>query len=296
MRITSELAETLAVIVDEGTMDAAATRLNITPSAVSQRVKALETALGTVALVRSKPARATPAGAAVVRLARQYMLLERDALRDGGVVEGDAPARVPLAINADSLATWVLPALAPLARGGRIVFDLHRDDQDFTTGLLEAGTVMGAVSSASRAVAGCRVTPLARMRYLPVAHPDFAARWFAGGIGTAALTAAPRIDFDRRDGLQRRWLTARGIDPHDTPVHYVPASADFASATVLGYGWSLLPSVQAAPLLAAGALAPLGGDHVDVQLWWHQWNLNSPLLDAVSDALVGGAVRAFGTH
>jgi hypothetical protein len=61
------LAETLAAVVDEGSLDAAAQRLHITPSAVSQRVKALEEQLGRVLLVRSRPVRTTPAGEAVVR-------------------------------------------------------------------------------------------------------------------------------------------------------------------------------------------------------------------------------------
>ncbi|HMQ38382.1 MAG TPA: LysR family transcriptional regulator, partial [Micropruina sp.] len=42
MRIPLDQVETLAAIVDEGTLDAAAARLHLTPSAVSQRLKALE--------------------------------------------------------------------------------------------------------------------------------------------------------------------------------------------------------------------------------------------------------------
>src|SRR6187549_3934924 len=115
MRIPFELAETIAVVIDEGTLDAAARRLHITPSAVSQRIKTLEEQLGRVVLVRSKPARPTAAGAAVVRLARQTALLEHDALRDIGADEGEgAVVTVPLAVNADSLATWFLEPLARL--------------------------------------------------------------------------------------------------------------------------------------------------------------------------------------
>ncbi|MET0811741.1 MAG: LysR family transcriptional regulator, partial [Microbacterium sp.] len=84
MRIPLELAETLAAVVDEGTLDAAARRLHVTPSAVSQRIRALEELLGRVVLVRSKPARPTEAGAAVVRLARQVALLEHDTLGELG--------------------------------------------------------------------------------------------------------------------------------------------------------------------------------------------------------------------
>ncbi|WP_431798847.1 LysR family transcriptional regulator ArgP [Microbacterium kunmingense] len=292
MRIPFDLAETLAVVVDEGTLDAAARRLRITPSAVSQRVKALESLLGQVLLVRSRPTRPTAAGVVVVRLARQLALLEHDAIAGlSGDPAAGARVSVPLAVNADSLGTWFLVPLATLAERHPIVFDLHRDDQDFTAGLLESGTVMGAVTSREEPVAGCRAVPLGRMRYHAVATPAFHDRWFADGVSVNALAVAPLIDFDRRDDLQRRWLQARGVEAGAPPRHYVPASHDFAAAAGLGLGWALLPTAQAAAGLASGDLVALGGPTVDVPLTWQQWNLRSPLLDAVAEAIVAEGRR-----
>lgn len=292
MRIPFDLAETLAAVADEGTMDAAARRLRITPSAVSQRVKSLESLLGQVLLVRSRPVRPTAAGIAVVRLARQLALLEHDAI--AGLTGDDAAGTrvsVPLAVNADSLATWFLTPLATLAARHPIVFDLHRDDQDFTAGLLESGTVMGAVTSREEPVAGCRAIALGLMRYQAVATPAFHDRWFADGVTVETLTAAPVIDFDRRDDLQRRWLRVHGVEATAPPRHYVPASHDFAAATRLGLGWALLPTSQSAEGLASGGLVALGGPSVDVPLSWQQWNLRSPLLDAVAEEIVAEGRR-----
>lgn len=281
MRIPLELAETVAVVVDEGTLDAAARRLHITPSAVSQRIKTLEEQLGRVVLVRSKPARPTEAGAAVVRLAREFALLEHDALTELG---DDAGGRIamPLAVNADSLGTWFLEPLARLAQRHPVVFELHRDDQDFTAKLLESGTVMGAVTSRATPVSGCRATPLGVMRYRAVATPGFVSEWFADGVTAGALAVAPLVDFDRRDDLQSGWLTARGVDPARPPRHLVPASNDFATAVKLGLGWGLLPGFQSDAELADGRLVPLGDPPIDVPLHWQQWNLRSALLDAVA--------------
>ncbi|XKF89277.1 LysR family transcriptional regulator ArgP [Microbacterium lacus] len=287
MRIPFELAETIAVVVDEGTLDAAARRLHVTPSAVSQRIKTLEELLGRVVLVRSKPARATEAGAAVVRLARQAALLEHDTLTElGADPDGDLRTSVPLAVNADSLATWFLPPLARLGQKHPVVFELRRDDQDFTAGLLESGAVMGAVTSRSAPVAGCRVSALGAMRYEAVATPEFTARWFSGGVDAAALAVAPLVDFDRRDDLQTQWLAARGAASVQPPRHYVPASNDFATAVHLGFGWALLPVFQSEASLASGALVRLGDPPVDVPLYWQQWNLRSPLLDAIAEEIV----------
>lgn len=291
MRIPFELAETVAAVVDEGTLDAAARRLHITPSAVSQRIKALEEQLGRVVLVRSKPARPTEAGAAVIRLARQAALLEHDTLAElGADPEGGARTSVPLAVNADSLATWFLPPLARLSQRHPVVFELHRDDQDFTAGLLESGTVMGAVTSRSTPVAGCRVSGLGAMRYEAVATAGFVGQWLGGDL-REALGTAPLVDFDRRDDLQNEWLASQGVDPATPPRHYVPASNDFATAVRLGLGWALLPRFQSREALASGGLVLLGGEPVDVPLHWQQWNLRSPLLDAIAEEIVAEGRR-----
>jgi LysR family transcriptional regulator (chromosome initiation inhibitor) len=290
-RIPFELAETLAAVVDEGTLDAAARRLHVTPSAVSQRIKSLEDQIGRLVLVRSKPVRVTEAGAAIVRLARQAALLEHDALAAlGDGAEKAALTRVPLAVNADSLGTWFLEPLARLGRRHPVVFDLHRDDQDFTAALLESGTVMGAVTTRATAVSGCRVSVLGALRYEAVATPAYVARWF-GGDRAADLAAAPLVDFDRRDDLQSAWLTAQGIDPALPPRHYVPASNDFATATRLGLGWAMLPRLQSQQALDRGELVLLGGDPIDTVLHWQQWNLRSPLLDAIADEIVAEGRR-----
>lgn len=293
MEIPLDLARTLAVVIDEGTFDAAARRLRLTPSAVSQRIKALEQQLGRVLVVRAKPVRATDAGAAVVRLARQLALLEHDTLADFGLAaESTGPVTIALAVNADSLGTWFLPALARAMERHPVVFDVHRDDQDFTAGLLESGAVMGAVTSQSVPVAGCLVRPLGAMRYEAVATPAFMARWLPDGATQAALAAAPLVDFDRRDDLQRDHLRAMGVDPEAPPRHFVPASNDFATAVKLGLGWGMLPGFQSEAELTAGDLVRVGGDPIDVALYWQQWNLRSPLLDAIAAELVDEAHRA----
>ena len=293
--LSAELAQTLAVVLDEGSLDGAARRLHVTPSAISQRIKALEEQLGRVLLVRSKPVRPTAAAHAVVRYARQLALLEHDALAELGA-EADRRVSVPLAVNADSLATWFLAPLARVSARHPVVFDLHRDDQDFTAALIESGTVMGAVTSRSTPVAGCRVVALGVMRYTAVATPEFAARWFgepdAGGVPATAFADAPRVDFDARDDLQRRWLAARGVDaPASAPRHLVPASHDFAAAIKLGLGWGLLPGFQSDAELSLGTLVRLDGPVVDVPLYWQQWNLRSALLEAVADEIVAEGRR-----
>jgi len=167
----------LSAAVSEGTFEAAARTLHVTPSAISQRLRALEVATGRVLLVRSKPVQVTESGQVVLRLARQIDLLAAETARELGE-EGSAagPRAVPIAVNADSLATWVLPALAPLA--GSMCFDIHREDQEYTAALLREGAVMAAVTADADPVPGCSSTRLGSMRYRPMASVGFIERWF----------------------------------------------------------------------------------------------------------------------
>lgn len=288
MRIDPELAATLAAVVDEGTLDAASRRLQITPSAVSQRLKTLEQQLGRVLVVRSKPARLTAAGESVVRLSRQIALLEQDALAGLGIDDESQPQRpiIPLAVNADSLATWFLRPLARLSAQHGVDFDLHRDDQNFTARLLESGTVMAAVTSEDAPVAGCSVSPLGVLEYRAAASVDYAQRWFPAGVTSEALASAPFVDFDRRDTLQHDWLHTQGLSPQGIPRHYVPASHDYALAVELGLGWGMVPQLQ-----RVDGLVDLGGPPLRVPLFWQQWNLRSALLDTIAAEVAAEARR-----
>jgi len=301
MSVTLEFARTLAIVTAEGTIEAAARALHLTPSAVSQRIRTLEEQVGRVLLVRTKPVRPTSAGAAIVRLGRQLDLLEREALgalgdaRDEEAGAGEAdwrPTSMPLAVNADSLGTWFLTALVRAAQRHPLVFDLHRDDQDFTAELLESGTVMAAVTSRARPVSGCVVRPLGVMRYEPFATPAFVATWFAAGQDAGAFSRAPVVDYDRRDDLQTEFLRSRGADESLPPRHYVPSSADFATAVALGLGWALLPPQQSAVPLGEGRIVRLDGPAMSVPLFWQQWNLRSPLLAAIAEEVARAASEA----
>ncbi len=281
----------LSAAVSEGTLEAAARALHVTPSAVSQRLRALEVATGRVLLVRSKPVRATESGLALLRLARQIDLLAGDALAELDVgPDGRTAPTLPLAINADSLATWALPALAPLA--GSVSFEIHRDDEAHTAALLRAGTVVAAITADPDPVAGCSVTRLGSMRYRPMAATASARRWFPEGATAEALARAPFVVFDRKDDLQHRYLRERVPGAPRPPTHSVPSSADFLTAVRLGLGWGMLPDLQSRADEADGRLVDVdGAGAIDVTLHWQQWKLRSPSVDRVAAAVIAAARR-----
>lgn len=284
----------LVTTVEEGTLEAAARTLHITPSAVSQRLKALERTVGAVLLSRSRPVRVTEAGKPVLQLARQLGELTSRTERALGASGGTL---LRLAVNADSLSAWVLEALTPLAATTPIEF--VRADQDDTAELLRDGSVMGAITSQARPVQGCRSTRLGTQRYHAVAQADFVARHFTDGVNRASLSAAPVVVFDEHDHLQDTFLRRHRIDPATPPHHVVPATAEFGEAVQLGYGWGMLMSSQFGTgerrVRAISGEPPERAPHVDVTLYWQQWELRTPDLDeaarlirrAATDALEG---------
>ncbi|MER6067013.1 LysR family transcriptional regulator ArgP [Streptomyces sp. NPDC001792] len=285
-----EQVRTLLAVVDEGTFDAAAAALHVTPSAVSQRVKALEQRTGRVLLQRTKPVRPTESGAVLVRYARQLARLERDAWGELGLSGAGEPTRVSVAVNADSLATWFLPALTRVAG---LCFELHREDEDHTAALLREGLVMAAVTTAADPVPGCTVRPLGRMRYLPVGTPEFTAAHLGGRPLPEALSEAPVVVFDRKDDFQDAFVRRLGRGAAGPLRHLVPTSEGFLDAVAAGLGWGMVPEVQAGPLLAEDRLALLAAEEwMDVTLYWQQWKLDSPALAAFAEAVTATAAEA----
>lgn len=287
-------ARALAAIVTGGSFEAAAEALAITPSAVSQRIRALELSIGRPVVSRTRPLRPTEAGLAVVRFARQLDLLAADLALELAASGEQERQHLTIVVNGDSLHTWVLPALAPVA--GNLQIEVLREDQEYSLELLRSGAASAAITSVAAPVQGCSAHPLGVMRYVPVCTREFRRTWFSAGATPDELAAAPVIVFDRKDDLQDRYLRSRSPRALTPPRHYVPAAQEFAEAIRLGMGWGLMAELElregTADLVAFDADA-----HVDVLLHWQQWRRGSRALGVVSDAVrqAAGVLRRPGS-
>lgn len=288
MKIDNAQLAAFAAVLEEGSFEAAARRLHVTPSAISQRIRLLEERLGQILLQRSSPCLATEAGKILARFAGQVAVLENEMLREVGLPgDGDLVApRVAVVVNADSLETWFLSIYDTLPVEGLLRLDVRVEDQDHSAVLLREGTVMAAVSSSPTPVQGCRVELLGMMRYRALASPDYVARHIAGRSLEDALEAAPMLVFNGKDALQARFLalcSARSLDP---PAHFIPSVHGFLEAARRGVGWGMMPAILASEALKNGTLVEVApGRHLDVPLYWHCWRLESPVLKALSEAV-----------
>ena len=295
--------ECLAAIVEEGGFERAAQRLSITQSAVSQRLRALEAQVGTVLIVRSRPLRPTSAGNLLLKHTKMLRLLRADLERDlkelapsslGGAREEE---RISIAINADSIATWALPALTALAQQG-LPMEIITDDQDFTHEWLREGQVLGCVTTLRQALRGCKIAPLGAMDYVAVASPAFCQTRLAGGSGLLTahnFRSVPFVAFNRKDDMQTEFVSkAFGLKRVTLNQLFVPSSEGQVRAVLAGWGVSVVPRLLAAELIADGQLLNISPDFaLPIQLYWHCWNLESDVLDALSSALKNAAGLLF---
>lgn len=284
--------ECLAAILEEGGFERAAQRLSITQSAVSQRLRALEAQVGTVLVIRSRPIKPTSAGQLLLKHAKMMRLLRADLDKDLKELapstngQGRHEERVSVAINADSLATWALPALSPLVSQG-LPLEIITDDQEFTQEWLREGQVMGCVTSLSHALRGCRMQALGAMRYVVVAEPAYAAEHLPKGLTRHNFHQVPFVAFNRKDLLQQGFVEqAFGLTRLSLKQRFVPSVEGQLHAVREGWGVSVVPELRVRELIKAGELVnPLPKFGLDVALYWHCWNLGSEVLDELSRAL-----------
>ncbi|MBW6421206.1 LysR family transcriptional regulator ArgP [Rhizobium sp. XQZ8] len=286
----------VAAVVETGSFEKAAARLNVTPSAVSQRVKQLEERMGTVLIARGQPCTATEKGEWLCRHMEHVGMLEAElfthlpALAETGTA--NEPVTLHIAVNADSLGTWFLGAIAGFARSSNYMLHVAVDDQDHTAEWLRQGRVTAAVTALAKPVQGCKVFPLGALRYHATASPDFVARHFPDGVTVEALARAPVLTFNQKDELQAQWMRhVFGKSPQN-PTHWLPSTQAFVDGSLAGMGWGMNPSSLVEEHFKSGRLVELvPGASLDIPLFWQINRLTADRLAGLTREIVTVAKR-----
>jgi LysR family transcriptional regulator (chromosome initiation inhibitor) len=287
----------LSAVLRLGSFEAAAQDLAVTPSAISQRIKALEERVGSALVKRALPCTGTEAGLRLAKHAEDVALLEGLVSRELALERADdeAPPRLRVAVNADSLAIWFIEAMAATPD---FLFDLVIDDQDHSAAWLKRGEVSAAVTAAVTApdsardtpISGCNAMPLGAMRYQPSASPGYMAKWFAKGITPQALARAPCLTFNAKDALQRRWIEKYFGTDITPPAHFIPSTQGFADAAMAGLGWGMNPEGLIDSALQSGRLVTLLDESpLDIALTWQVSRIMAPALAPLTRAVLGSA-------
>ena len=287
--------ETFATVAEVQSFERAASVLNITRGAVSQRIKSLEESLATVLLMRDKPIAPTPAGEVLLRHVKALRLLEGAAMQElAPSASPHAPVPLAIAVNADSLATWFPAVLRELLLRRHVALEVVTDDQDHTAGRLARGEVVGCISTEAKPATGFLAERLGAMEYRCYATPGFVAEFFPGGLSIQAVLAAPAVLFNRKDSLHDAFLLRHfGFAVDRYAKHYLPAPLALLEGIAMGAGYGLVPSSQAQPLVDRGQLVDIApSEAMMVDLYWHHWELEPPLAQEISRLVVGTGHRS----
>ena len=292
MNLDPRQTEAFRFVIKTGSFEQAATQLHLTPPAISQRVRALESALGSALVVRSRPCRPTATGQRLLQYLKRARLLESDLMAELAE-RSDAPLMVVAALNADTLGTWFFPALAEVLIREQVLLDLIVEDQDHTYNLLESGLAIGCISTEPKPMRGCTATPLGSMRYRLLASAAFRDRHFANGLSRNAARKAPVVAYSHKDSLTSscllRWM---GLPEGAYPCHYVPGCEPHFSAIRHGLGYGMVPESLAQQALARGEVVDLAQDApLDISLYWHTWKVQSPRMEHLSRQIIEAAPR-----
>lgn len=293
MDLDPKQTDAFRAVAETGSFEQAAVRLSITPSAVSQRLRALESSLGAALILRTRPCRLTSMGQRLLQYQRRAELLKTELQAD--LFNMDAgPAVVSMALNSDSLGTWFFPALANLLVKDRFILDLVVEDQDHTFALLKTGMVIGCVSTVAEPMRGCSAEALGTMRYRLMASRSFCARWLPEGLTRDAARRAPVVGYTRKDTLQSSFLLSHfGLPDGAYPSHYVPGTEAHFNAVRYGVGYAMVPEwLLANSEDGQDPLVDLAPAHpTDVALYWHTWKVQSPRMEELSMHIIEAARR-----
>jgi LysR family transcriptional regulator (chromosome initiation inhibitor) len=280
--------EALDAVIALGSFERAAEALFVTQSAVSQRVKQLEKFIAQPVLIREQPPRTTEIGDKLLGLYQKVRLLEHELVPELIPEAESKPLIMTLATNADSLATWLLPALKPILTEKKVMLNLLVEDESRTLTKLRSGEVVGAISMESLPVVGCQAEPLGRVDFVCVASPDFVARHFADGINKTSLKMAPSVVFDHNDAINADFLYQHfGLTINEVMTHTLRSSDAFVTIAKLGMAYCIVPAIQIESELASGELVNILPTYrYHRQLYWHHWTLESGILAEVSRSLV----------
>jgi LysR family transcriptional regulator (chromosome initiation inhibitor) len=292
MMLDRDQLATFAAVVEQQSFEKAATALSITKGAVSQRIKALEEVVSSVLLVREKPVVPTAQGEILWRHVQTLRLLESDTLSKIKPEPGLAPVPLAIAVNADSLATWIPTVLWPLMKRRRIALEVIADDQDHTLRRLARGEVVGCISTEAKPTTGLVAEPLGAMEYRCFATPSFVDEYFPKGFTLQAALGAPAVLFNRKDSLHDEFLhDVFGVKVDNYIKQYLPAPGTLLDGIAAGVGYGLVPTVQVQGRYATELIELAPNHPVCVSLYWHHWAGEPPPSQAVTALVVAEAAK-----
>lgn len=284
----------LDAVVREGGFDAAAKSLDVTQSAVSQRIKQLEEKIGSVLIVRGRPCVPTEVGLQLCQHFEQVTLLQHElADRMDGLIDkaGVNAATIRIGVNNDSLASWFPHVMKRAVRELNVQIELIPDDQEHTEKSLKSGDALAVITDVEKPVPGCRRISLGAMDYIAVASREFYDEHFSEGVSLKTLENTACLAFNRKDNIQKQWMEMCFGETTPTKTHMVPSYEGYVACCLNGTGWGLVPGDAGKPHLKSGALVELvPNQRIQISLHWQSSTQSSETLRRLGEIVTEEAL------
>ncbi len=286
--------EALHVVQELQSFEAAAKKLHITQSAISQRIKGLETYYGEPVLIRTLPYRCTALGKKLIGHFKRISLLEEDLEQQ--LEKTSEPPRISIALNRDSLETWFIDLLKETEFFQNMVLEVIADDQELTLEYLKNGVVSACLSTSEKEILGGKAHFLGTMEYVLVASPGFVKKYFSSGSPVKCLRSAPALKFDQNDHLHERYLEKFfNVSGKEIQYQIIPSVRGFKQMALLGCGYGLLPKIDIVQELKKKQLVQLYPDKVwKIPLYWHYWAVESKFYQKFNAEIIQHAMKKIG--
>jgi DNA-binding transcriptional LysR family regulator len=303
MAVNLEHLRVLLEVARAPTFAAAAQRMHVTPSAVSQQMKTLETSLGTILFEKSgRGLRLTSEAAELIGQLRPLVDQIDDRVADFTGATDAVRGTVTLGGPDAFCRMWLVPRIPALAlRHPELALDVRYAKNDVIEHALASGELDLAVLVAPPESTGIETAPLYREQLVAVASPEYLARH--GEPASASELEAHRfVIFDPRARMQEVWL--RGVVGRATSfrgqiVCTVRDLTQILELATAGVGIGVVPNHLAEPAVAAGELrvvtlgdrdaTPKKGAANVIFLAWRKTKREAARTRAVREALLEGA-------
>ena len=274
--------EALYTVLEFQSFEAAAKKLHITQSAVSQRVKGLEIGYGEPLLIRVQPYQLTAVGKQLITHYKKICLLEADLSKNLG---STPKPHIAIALNRDSIETWFLDLISE-NKGffDAIQLELIADDQELTIDYLKNGRVSACLSTTQKEILGGDCVFVGNMDYRLVATPDFIEKYFKKK-GAEALKEAPAIKFDRNDHMLEDYSAEYfGLNGQEINYYVMPSVRGFKQFIKQGIAYGLIPSIE----LEQEDLVEIFPQKIwTIPFYWHYWSVQSPFYQRFNTEMIG---------
>lgn len=273
-------------VAEHQSVHAAAAALFISQTAVTQRLKGLETKLGVSLFSRTRRGMLlTQEGEVLQRYCQNSLALESETLAQIQGVGQASHVRVGLAGPTSILQARVVPVMQQLAHAfPSVLFDIHYCDNNEAQALLKTGTVQFSILPTEAVNKELEVQSLIPEQYLLVGTKKWKSRVLKEVLQTEKI-----IDFNNNDQMTFAYLKQFKLLKHaSNERHFADHPEAIAELVKAGCGYSVLEKSFVERYLHKGSLVDLNPGKIytnAISLAWYSRPTMPAYLQFVVDGL-----------